>query len=219
MWRQKEALTLAESYFRKDEKYLFVEVLPWYYFFSLRFLMVLVGFLVSTVLGALLLKNIPAVGYAAYLLFGGGIVYYAVTRSVYPNYMVISQMSVYRFILKSIRQFDEIPVCKIGKVDIRPLSFSRKRAILTIQCSKEYVHSHPERRRQYELRHAQQNPEKVNPRFLASRKATRLRVVIRNPKDYYTVFNELKQMLDYSYSISAERIIECSRKDNLKKQK
>ena len=219
MWQQKDALTLAESYFRKNEKYLFVEVLPWYYFISFRFFLVLMGSFLVVLLGILLFAELPSAVIALYLLLGGAILYYAVTRSVYPNYMVLSQKSVYRFIQKSLRQFDEIPIDKIWKIEIRPLLFSKKRGVLTIQCTKEYVRSHPERRRQYEIRHAQQNPEKVNPRFLISRKPTRLRVVIKNPQEYCTVFNELKQIMEYRYTISSERTLGCSQRKVSKRQK
>lgn len=219
MWKKKDALTLAESYFRKDEKYLFVEILPWYYCFSLPFLSVVLCYAISLLFGVYLWDEIPAFGIAVYLIFGACIVYYAVTRSVYPNYMVVSQQAIYRFIKKSIQQFDEIPLCKIEAIRIRPFAFSKKHAIMTVQCTKEYVRSRPESKRQYEIRHAQEKPEKVDPRFLASRKPTKLRVVIRKPQEYFNVFYELRNVMGYRYMLSAERVVKCSQKQNLRRQK
>jgi hypothetical protein len=118
--------------------------------------------------------------------------------------LIISQHSVYRFILKNIRQFDEIPIKHIESFCLRSILFSSKRAVLIIKCNSEYRNSQPERRRKYMIRHAQENPEKVNPRFLASRKAIKLRVVVRKPDEYSHVLIELRHTMGYRYKVETE---------------
>ena len=204
MWSEKNALTLAETYFRKDEKYLFVEILPWYYCFSFLYLFWIIVYGLALAMACYLFNDIPVVVCIGFIVFGACILYYGVTRSIYPNYLIISQHSVYRFILKNIRQFDEIPIKDIEGFRIRSILFSNERAVLTIKCNREYRNSRPERRRKYMIRHAQENPEKVNPRFLASRKATKLRVVVRKPDEYGYVLNELRHTMGYQYEVETE---------------
>ena len=208
---------MAERLFRKDEKCLFVEVLPWYYCFSLTFLSIVSVYALLFCIGLWLCQDIPIAVFVSYWAVGGCILYYAVTRSLYPNYAVLSQRSVYRLIRKSIHQYDEIPLCEVSSIRIKPLPLSNDRALLMIRCTESYVRSHPERRRQYEIRHAQENPEKVNPRLLFSRKPTRLRLVVNHPAEYETVFKELREMMGYRYSISAERVAKCLPKQHSKR--
>ena len=199
-------MTLAERYFRKDEKALFVEVMPWYYFLSPPFFLLLLLYSMIVAPAFLLWNDMPIAIACVFCLPGVLILYYSVTRSLYPNYAVISQTTVYRFIQKSIKQFDELPLSNVRQINVRPIPLSKSRCSITFLCTNEYIRSRPEHRRQYEIRHAQQNPEKVNPRFLASRKPIRLRLVAKKPKEYISVFSELRQVMGYCYTLSVKGI-------------
>ena len=204
MWQEKTALTTIESYFRKDERFQLVQKLPWYYALSAAYLLSVFAFLVFGALLFLLCSPLPTLVLLLLFLAFCAFLYYGVTRSVYGNYTVFSQFSVYRFIDKQIPQIDEFPLSKAKSITVAQLWFAPQYASVTIRCHSSYAKEMPSLKRMYSLKTVQRNPEKADMRSLSLGKPIRLRLVCRNPRETYTILSDIKTLMGYSYVLYAK---------------
>ncbi len=204
MWQEKSALATLEGFFRKDERFQLVQKLPWFYALSMRFLLGWLLLLLLTLSVYLLLPPMPVILWLLLFAAHSACLYYAVTRSLYGNYAVVTQYAVYRYINKQIRQIDELPLSTVKSITVKQLRYSPDKAVVTLRCHTSYRREMPYLKRLYGIKTAQQNPEKADMRSLSLGKPVSLRLVFQNPRETYLVFSDIKTMMGYSYTMYAK---------------
>lgn len=204
MWQEKTALVTLESFFQKDERFQIVQRLPWFYAFSKQFILALLLFFLLAAGAIIIFYPPPAILLLLAFMSLCAFLYYAVTRSVYGNYTVITQFSVYRYIRKQIQQIDELPFSKVESITVKQLDFFPKYASVTIRCYPAYVKEMPFLKRLYALKTVQKNPEKADMRSLSLGKPVYLRLVCKNPREVYLVLRDIKYLMGYTFRLYAK---------------
>lgn len=204
MWTQKDALILVEKYFRDDEKEVLMQRLPWYYAFTKVFVCMLSVFVLSAGIVYRFRKPMEPGILLAYLIIGSFILHYIVTRSIFPNYVVVSQYSVYRYIKKSIDRADELKWSDVQSVSVKIWRIGHKLATVTILGKSAYIKQLPFLKRQITIRGAQKNPIGLSFRDLSLSKPISFRFVIANFDEWIQVLQDLQSVSENKYKVSVK---------------